>query len=108
MSGKILRQAGGEFVGGTLNVAVESSDHGGDVFAADGLVVVIETRPDGVAGLGVAELELQDDPRDQRRASDFLEIVELAVEQIISANAAAQGVDGTVAAGGTQCAEENF
>src|SRR4029077_15923575 len=70
--------------------------------------VVVKMCPDGVAGFGVAKLELECETRGHGRASDFLEIVELSMEEIVSANGAAQGVDGTVAARGTQRAEKNF
>ncbi len=54
----------------------------------------------------VAKLELEGETRGHGGAGDFLEIVELAVEEVVSANAAALSIDGTVAAGRAQRAEK--
>jgi hypothetical protein len=56
---KILDQARGEFVCSALNVAIEGGYYGGDIFPFDGLVVVIDVSPDGVASFRVAEFEIE-------------------------------------------------
>src|SRR5580765_5386621 len=63
--------------------------------------------PDGGAGFSVAKLEFQGKACGHRRAADFLEVVETAAQEVITADAAALGVDGAIAARGTQSAEEN-
>ena len=96
MGREILCQAGVEFVCGALNIAVEGGDHGGDVFAADGLVVIIEMGPDGIAGFGVAHLQFESEARGHRRAGDFLEIIKMTVKEIIAAHTAAKRIYGAV------------
>lgn len=98
MGGEILGEAVGELDGGALDIAVECGDDGGDVFAADGFVVVVEVGPNGVAGFGIAQLEFEGEASQHGGAGDFLEIVKLSVEKVVAADAAVLSVDGAVAA----------
>src|ERR1700756_5169132 len=108
MTGKILREASREFVGGTLDISVERGYYGRDFFPLHRFIVTIQMVPDGVSGLNIAELKFDGETRGHRGAGHFLKIVQLPVEEIVTPNAAVLSIDRTVAARGTQRAEKNF
>ena len=91
MGGEVLLEAGGSVGDAGLHVAIESGDDGADVFAADGFIVSVGVRPEGVLGLAVEQLGFKGNASHEAAAGgEFLEIVEMAAKEEVAAGSAVE------------------
>ena len=108
MRGEVFFQAGQHFRDALLDVFVQGRDDRIDGFVAHGFVACIEVRPYNGVGLDVAQFQFHGDAGEERGSGNFLEIVQTAMQEIISVDVASQHVHSAKMAGSAQLAQQNF